>query len=106
MLYLENMQSAEEAREMRGKISYDYQLTYLYKTKREVIGELMGNEVRISLPSLIDNFSRNLVDDVITTLNIVLLHELSHWANQKDYGNDLEHSPKWNSLLSDISFPQ
>ena len=86
----------------RGNVSFDYQLTYLYKMKRDVIGEIVGNRVRVSIPSLIDNFSRNLVDEALATLNIILLHELSHWADQKDYGNDLRHSPVWNSLLSGI----
>ncbi len=55
-------------------ISYDYQLTYLYGTKKDVMGEITGDKVRISLPSLIDNFGRNLVEDVVTKLSIILLH--------------------------------
>ncbi len=82
------------------KVSYDYQLTYLYGTKKDVMAEITGNKVRISLPSLIDNFGRNLIDDVVTTLNIVLLHELAHWGYERDYGKDFKHSSRWNTVLS------
>lgn len=81
------------------RLSYDYQLTYLYGTKRDVIGEISGNRIRISLPSLIDNFARNVIDDMAVTLNVILLHDLSHWADENDYGNDFRHSPEWNSML-------
>ncbi len=85
-------------------ISYDYQLTYLYGAKRDVMGEISGNRIRISLPGMIDNFARNLIDDVLVTLNVILLHELSHWAEEADYGDDFKHSPKWNALLSGLAY--
>ena len=85
-------------------ISYDYQLTYLYGAKRDIMGEITGNRVRISLPSIIDNFARNLMDDILVTLNVILLHELSHWADERDYGRDFRHSPKWNALLSELAY--
>ena len=87
-----------------GRISYDYQLTYLYGAERDIMGEITGTKVRISLPSIIDNFARNLMDDVLVTLNVILLHELSHWADGKDYGRDFRHSPKWNALLSGLAY--
>ncbi|QQG48231.1 MAG: hypothetical protein HY247_05590 [archaeon] len=81
------------------RLSYDYQLTYLHGASRDVIGEITDNRVRISLPSLIDNFERNLVDEVATTLIVILLHELSHWGDEGDYGNDFSPSPGWNEML-------
>jgi len=33
------------------------------------MGEISGTKVRISLPSIIDNFARNLVEDAMVTLN-------------------------------------
>ncbi len=65
----------------------------------DVMGEISGNRVRISLPSVVDNFARNLTEDAMVTLNVILLHELSHWADERDYGNDLSHSPNWNAVL-------
>ncbi len=87
-------------------ISYDYQLTYLYGSRRDVLGEISGNKVRISLPSIIDNFGRNLVEDTLVTLNVILLHELSHWGEERDYGEDLRHSPVWNEVLVGLLFPR
>ncbi len=80
-------------------VSYDYQLTYLHNSSRDVMGEISGNRIRISIPSLIDNFGRNLVADVAATLEVIILHELSHWAEEKDYGSDFKHSPKWNAFI-------
>lgn len=88
----------------RGRISYDYQLTYLYGAKRDIMGEITGNKIKISLPGMIDNFARNLMDDVLVTLNVILLHELSHWADGGDYGKDFKHSPKWNAILSGLAY--
>jgi hypothetical protein len=68
------------------------------------MGEISGNRVRISLPSLIDNFGRNLVDEMVTTLNVILLHELSHWGEERDYGDDFTHSPNWNQVLIGVAF--
>ena len=85
-------------------MSYDYQLTYLHGSTRDVMGEIVGNRVRISIPSLIDNFGRNLVDDTMATLNVILLHELSHWCHERDFGGDFSHSPKWNSYLISLLF--
>ena len=87
-----------------GRISYDYQLTYLYRANRDVMGEMVGNKIKISLPGIIDNFARNLTDEVLVTLNVILLHELSHWADETHYGKDFRHSPGWNALLSGIAF--
>ena len=50
-----------------------------------------------------DNFARNLVEDTMVTLNVVVLHELSHWAEEGDYGNDFGHSPGWNALLARLA---
>ncbi len=69
-----------------------------------MMGEISGNRVRISLPSIIDNFARNLMEDTIVTLNVILLHELSHWADERDYGNDFKHSPQWNSILAKLAY--
>lgn len=69
----------------------------------DVLGEIVGNKIRISIPSLIDNWGRNLIPEVVTTLEVVLLHELSHWAHFKNYGTDLRHSPGWNSVLSGVA---
>jgi hypothetical protein len=88
------------------KLSYDYQLTYLYGSSRDLLGEISGNRVRISLPGLIDNFGRNLLEDTLVTLNVVLLHELSHWGDEKDYGDDLGHSPEWNEILVGLVHPR
>jgi hypothetical protein len=89
---------------MMHSLSYDYQLTYLFGTSRDVMGEISGNRVRISIPSLIDNFGRNLVDEMVTTLNVILLHELSHWGEERDYGDDFAHSPRWNEVLVGVAF--
>lgn len=86
------------------RLSYDYQLTYLYGTKKDVMGEISGNKVRISLPSIIDNFARNLMEDTTVTLNVILLHELSHWADERDYGDDFTHSPEWNPTLIGLEY--
>ena len=96
------------ARETRAtqRLSYDYQLTYLYGSRRDVLGEISGNRVRISLPGIIDNFGRNLVEDTLVTLNVILLHELSHWGEEKDYGEDLKHSPVWNEVLVSLLYPR
>lgn len=88
------------------RLSYDYQLTYLYGSRRDVLGEISGNKVRISLPGIIDNFGRNLVEDTLVTLNVILLHELSHWGEERDYGEDLKHSPVWNEVLVGLLFPR
>ena len=88
------------------RLSYDYQLTYLYGSRRDVLGEISGNRVRISLPGIIDNFGRNLVEDTLVTLNVILLHELSHWGEEKDYGEDLKHSPVWNEVLVSLLYPR
>ena len=95
---------ADEYGARSHRISYDYQLTYLYGTKMDIMGEISGNKVRISLPSIIDNFARNLVEDTMVTLNVILLHELSHWADERDFGEDFAHSPKWNSVLAVIAY--
>ncbi len=79
-------------------------MTYLYGSKRDVMGEISGNKVRISLPSMVDNFARNLTEDTMVTLNVILLHELSHWADERDYGNDLIHSPAWNQVLAGLAY--
>ena len=63
------------------------------------MGEITQNRIRISIPSLIDNFGRNLVGDVAATLDVILLHELSHWAEERNHGNDVRHSPKWNAFI-------
>ena len=68
------------------------------------MGEIAGNRVRISLPSIIDNFARNLTMDSIVTLNVILLHELAHWADERDYGKDFAHSQQWNGLLAGLAF--
>ncbi len=68
------------------------------------MGEISGNRVRISLPSIIDNFAHNLTEDAMVTLNVILLHELSHWADERDYGNDLSHSPQWNAILVGLAY--
>lgn len=86
------------------RISYDYQLTYLYGAKRDVMGEIAGNRVRISIPSIIDSFARNLLEDTMVTLNVILLHELAHWADERDYGNDFKHSPQWNNILVGVAY--
>ncbi len=85
-------------------LSYDYQLTYLYGSKRDVMGEISGNRVRISIPSIIDNFAQNLTEDSVVTLNVILLHELSHWAEERDYGDDFTHSPGWNEVLVGLAY--
>ncbi len=68
------------------------------------MGEISGNTVRISIPSMIDNFARNLADDTMVTLNVIVLHELAHWGVEGDYEEDLSHSPVWNSLLVGIAY--
>jgi hypothetical protein len=40
-----------------------------------------------------------MTDEVVGVLNIILLHELSHWADESDYGDDLAHTDSWNSIL-------
>jgi len=82
-----------------GHLTCDYQLTYLYKLRREILGDIVGNRIRISIPSIIDNFERFLTDEVVGVLNVILLHELSHWADERDYGDDLAHVDSWNSIL-------
>ncbi len=67
------------------------------------MGEISGNRVRISIPSMIDNFARNLLEDTEVTLNVILLHELAHWAEEMDYGDDFAHSPKWNQVLVSLA---
>ncbi len=67
------------------------------------MGEISGTRVRISLPSIIDNFGRNLLEDTMVTLNVIVLHEISHWADERDYGNDFGHSPGWNALLAGLA---
>ncbi len=67
------------------------------------MGEITGTNVRISLPSIIDNFGRNLLEDSMVTLNVIVLHELSHWGDERDYGNDFGHSPGWNALLAGLA---
>ncbi|MDE1854282.1 MAG: hypothetical protein KGI38_11135 [Thaumarchaeota archaeon] len=81
------------------QVSYDYQLAYLHGLPRGILGELAGNTVKISMPSIIDSFASNLVDEVMELLNVVILHELSHWADAKDYGKDFKHSSKWNPVI-------
>ena len=68
------------------------------------MGEISGNRVRISIPSVIDNFARNLLEDTMVTFNVILLHELSHWAEETDYGDDFTHSPMWNQVLVGLAY--
>ncbi len=67
------------------------------------MGEISGNKVKISLPSIVDNFARNLTEDTMVTLNVILLHELSHWGDEQDYGDDFAHSPRWNTMLVGVA---
>ncbi len=83
----------------RLKVSYDYQLAYLHGLPLGILGELAGNTVKISMPSIIDNFANNLLDETMQLLNVVILHELSHWADGKDYEKDIGHSAKWNPII-------
>lgn len=83
----------------RQKVAYDYQLAYLHGLPRGILGELAGNTVKISMPSIIDNFANNLLDEAMQLLNVVILHELSHWADEKDYDKDIRHSSKWNPVI-------
>jgi hypothetical protein len=74
-------------------------LAYLHGLPRGILGELAGNTVKISMPSIIDNFASNLLDETMQLLNVVILHELAHWADGRDYGTDFKHSKKWNPMI-------
>ncbi|MDE1873670.1 MAG: hypothetical protein KGI04_00935 [Candidatus Micrarchaeota archaeon] len=97
--YLRKSPQDEREPSGAGHIVHDYQLTYLYRSQRGVMAEFSNNKVKISIPSIIDNYGNNLVLDGVVTLNVLVLHELSHWADGKDYGDDTQHSPEWNQIL-------
>ncbi len=60
--------------------------------------EISGKRVRISIRSLIGIFGRNLVEKMVTNLDVILLHGLSHWADERDCGSDFYPQPQEHPL--------
>jgi len=74
------------------------------RLKNDALGLIEeSGKIRVSLPRLIDSFEENMVEMALFYCNVVHLHELAHWAEDRRYGDDdTDHNEVWNTLLGGL----
>ena len=77
---------------------------HMARLKNDALGLMEETgKIRVSLPRLLDSFEENMVDMVLFYFNVVHLHELVHWADDRRYpDDDTAHNEVWNSLLGTL----
>lgn len=98
----EDVRVRMSARDTRGLgLSTHYHMTRL---KNDALGHIEETgKIRVSLPRLLDSFEENMVEMALFYCNVVQLHELAHWAEDRSYADDdTGHSEVWNALLGGL----
>lgn len=77
---------------------------HMIRLKNDALGLIQENgKIRVSLPRLLDSFEENMLELALFHCNVVHLHELAHWADDRRYGDDdADHNGAWNALLGGL----